>query len=147
MPDRPRHEQPTVEDLALDPGELLDVCLKRLAAGWDDLPMHASPGRTIAALCRRLLAAETKLAKRDQNEADLRRQYDEAFRAYRVAAEETRRLTAQACRMRQVLLRVFHETRLLLKNEPANDDAANLLLDVVEALGMTTAQLAEELDA
>ena len=48
----------TVEDLSLDPRNLLKACEERLRHGWEDLPLGASPARTIAGLCRRLIDAE-----------------------------------------------------------------------------------------
>lgn len=51
---------PTAEDMTLDPARLLAVCSERIRRGWTDLPMFADPNRTIAALCRRLLATQAE---------------------------------------------------------------------------------------
>lgn len=51
--------KPTPEELAIDVPHLLAACLERGRLGWTDLPMFADGPRTIAALCRRLLHAET----------------------------------------------------------------------------------------
>lgn len=56
-------DEPTAEDLSLDPAGMLKTCKDRLRHGWHDLPMFSSACATIAALCRRLIAAEAEVAR------------------------------------------------------------------------------------
>jgi len=57
--------KPTSVDMAISPANLLTACEERLRAGQHDLPIYASPAETIAALCRRLIAAEAKAASNE----------------------------------------------------------------------------------
>lgn len=52
--------KPTSVDMAISPATLLEACMERLRARQHDIPEYASPAETIAALCRRLIAAEAK---------------------------------------------------------------------------------------